>query len=189
MAAYERGVQAIGGTDTYKWEWRVHVGLWAARAALRLEGDFVECGTNYGFMASAIMHHLDWNSLDRTFYLLDKFAGGMHGEYEYASDIAGVRRNFAEWPRARVLEANIPQGLAQATSSMVAFLHIDMNCPEPEIAALTHFWPRLVPGALVLLDDYAYNGYTTQKAAMDKFAREREVAICALPTGQGLILR
>ena len=43
-------------------------------------GDFVECGVNKGFLSSAIMEYLDWNSLDRGFYLLDTFAGlGTHG--------------------------------------------------------------------------------------------------------------
>lgn len=39
--AYARGVRAAAGHD-YDWHWRVHVGLWAARAAARLDGDFVE---------------------------------------------------------------------------------------------------------------------------------------------------
>ena len=64
-----------------------------------------------------------------------------------------------------------------------------MNCAPPEIAAITHFWDRLVPGAFVLLDDYAYYGYGAQKVAMDKFAQERELQICSLPTGQGLLLK
>ena len=72
-AAYARGVQAVGWD--YGWHWRVHTALWAARTAVRLPGDFVECGVNHGFMASAIMRDLDWNSLGRRFYLLDTFAG------------------------------------------------------------------------------------------------------------------
>src|SRR5262249_47604202 len=42
--AYQRGIRAAG--DDYRWHWRVHVGLWAAACAARLEGDFVECGVN-----------------------------------------------------------------------------------------------------------------------------------------------
>ena len=53
-AAYERGLQAAHGVDP-KFAWRVHVALWAARAALHVAGDFVECGVNAGFISSAIM--------------------------------------------------------------------------------------------------------------------------------------
>src|SRR5712692_7720191 len=53
-AAYSRGVKASGGVDP-QIEWRVHVALWAARNAVRVPGDFVECGVNAGFVSSAIM--------------------------------------------------------------------------------------------------------------------------------------
>ena len=72
QAAYARGVQAA--TD-YAWHWRVHVGLWAAESAAQLQGDFVECGVNRGFLSSAIMQYLDWDKLGRSFYLLYTFAG------------------------------------------------------------------------------------------------------------------
>ena len=64
-----------------------------------------------------------------------------------------------------------------------------MNCAEPELAAADHFWERLTPGALVLMDDYAYVGSHAQKTAMDEFARRRGVEVLSLPTGQGLIVR
>jgi len=207
--AYARGVQAIGGTDTYHWHWRIHLGLWAARVGARLDGDFVECGVNRGFLSSAIMEYLDWNSLDRDFYLLDTFAGVDErlasadelaaGALEknaadlasgfYVRGVEGVRANFAQWPRARIVQGTVPDTLAEIGTRQVAYLHLDMNSAAPEVAALSHLWDRLVDGAPVLLDDYAYLGYAAQKQAMDTFARSRGVSVCALPTGQGLIIR
>jgi Macrocin-O-methyltransferase (TylF) len=209
IAAYARGIKAIGGTDLYQFHWRVHMALWAASIASRLDGDFVECGVNKGFVSSAIMDYLDWNSLDRDFYLLDTFAGLDErfvspselesGSLEknakslesgfYVTGADSVRANFAQWPRAVIVEGAIPETLAQATPRKVAYLHLDMNCAPPEIAALTYFWDRLVAGATVLLDDYAYHGYTPQRLAMDEFARSHGVTVCSLPTGQGLIIR
>jgi hypothetical protein len=57
------------------------------------------------------------------------------------------------------------------------------------VAAAEYFWDRLLPGAVVLLDDYAYLGFGSQKKAMDGFAASKRVAICSLPTGQGLLLK
>ena len=71
----------------------------------------------------------------------------------------------------------------------MAFLHIDMNCAPPEVSALRYFWPRLTPGAFVLLDDYAQRGRDVQRLAMDAVASEFGVSICALPTGQGLLMK
>jgi len=209
IKAYARGVQAIGGVDTYQWHWRIHIGLWVANVASRLEGDFVECGVNKGFLSSAIMEYLDWNSLDRDFYLLDTFAGlderfvsGSERKFGalqknaeslrsgfYVRGVDEVRANFAQWPRARIVEGAVPETLEQVTASRVAYLHLDMNCAPPEVAALTHFWDKLVQGAPVLLDDYAYFGFTPQKLAMDDFARAHGVTVCSLPTGQGLLIK
>jgi hypothetical protein len=71
-AAYGRGVEAAGD---YAFHWRVHVALWAAATGAQVPGSFVECGVNRGFLSSAIMRHLDWNSRRETFYLFDTFAG------------------------------------------------------------------------------------------------------------------
>ncbi len=207
VAAYQRGVQAAG--QDYRWHWRVHVGLWAAECAARLPGDFVECGVNYGFLSSAIMQYLDWDTLGKQFYLLDTFqgldvryvsegerAGGIMEKNQkfidmgfYAMNADVVRRNFSEWRNTRIIEGAIPETLDQVESSQVAFLHIDLNCAPPEVAALRHFWNRLVPGAMVLLDDYAFRGYRAQKLAMDELALELRVTIVSLPTGQGLLVK
>jgi hypothetical protein len=71
----------------------------------------------------------------------------------------------------------------------VAFLSIDMNAREPEIAAAEFFWDRLVHGAAMVLDDYGWRKHVAQRIAFDEFARRRNVPLLALPTGQGLILK
>ena len=207
--AYQRGMQATGGIDPYNWQWRVHVALWASANASRLDGDFVECGVNYGFMSSAIMENLDWDRLGKTFYLLDTFSGldprfitaAEHetgtldkneerlGSGFYVDGVEGVRANFAQWQNQRIIVGSVPETLEQVDTTKVAYLALDMNCAPPEIAALRHFWPLLVPGGIVLLDDYAYMGFDEQGVAFDAWAKEMGISILALPTGQGLIIR
>ena len=205
--AYDRGVQASAGVNP-GFHWRVHVALWAARLAARVPGDFVECGVNAGFMSSAIMCHLEWGRLARQFYLVDTFAGppveqfsaaeiergrdGLARDAEqrgaYVKDLERVANNFAEWPNVTIVPGTIPEVLPRVGATQVAFLHIDLNCAMPERAALLHFWPRLPPGAVVLLDDYCYQGHEEQAAAIDSAAREVGASVLALPTGQGLII-
>ena len=209
QAAYARGLEAVGTSQDYEWHWRIHVGLWAATLASKLPGDFIECGVNKGFLSSAVMRHLNWDRLGKTFYLLDTFKGVdpsllsnddlAAGALEknatnlrsgfYVDGIDGVRKNFAEWRRVRIVQGSIPATLSDVHPEQIAYLHIDMNCALPEVAALTHFWDTLVPGAVVLLDDYAYFGFRAQKEAMDRFAGDHGVSICSLPTGQGLLFK
>jgi hypothetical protein len=207
-AAYARGVQASRGVDP-GFEWRVHVALWAARTGLHVAGDFVECGVNAGFVSSAIMTKLEWNTLERRFYLIDTFAGPILTQYSaeevaqrrpivarhaleagaYVTDMDRTRANFAEWPNAIIVQGAVPEILERVEFGAVAFLHIDMNCALPERAALEFFWDRLSPGAVILFDDYAYHEYDCQRDAIDAAARLRGAEVLSLPTGQGVIIR
>jgi len=105
------------------------------------------------------------------------------------TDVAAVKANFSQWKNVHVIEGSIPSTLERVTASEIAFLHLDLNCAPPEVAALERFWTRLAKGAPVLLDDYAYAGYRQQKLAMDALAARLGVAIASLPTGQGLMLK
>jgi Macrocin-O-methyltransferase (TylF) len=207
MDAYARGVKATG--TNYQWYWRVHIGLWAAATAIKLDGDFVECGVNRGFLSSAIMHRLDWDTTGRTFYLLDTFAGidlkylnnneldaGIRERNQndlnsgfYTQNVKGVMDNFSEWHNKKIIVGSIPETLPQITSDKIAFLHLDLNCTEPEVDTIEYLWDRLCCGAVILLDDYAYAGYHPQKVGMDTWAVKRDIAIASLPSGQGLIIK
>jgi hypothetical protein len=208
--AYQRGIKAAGGSD-YSWYWRVYTGLWAAANAGRLEGDFVECGVNYGFMSSAIMQSLNWDSLNKNFYLLDTFNGmdrhyitdeemadGVFekgrklletGFYVSEKDIEIVRNNFSEWKNSKIIQGSIPETLSEVDTQKIAFLHLDMNCSVPEVEALKYFWPFITEGGIILLDDYGYFDFDSLRLEIDKFAKSININILSLPTGQGLIIK
>ena len=204
--AYGRGLKASGGKD-WNNRWRVYTATWVARQCAKIEGDFVECGVNYGFTSSAIMQQLDWDKLGKHFWLIDSFAGidvkqateeekqqGIVERSEfskrsgfYNSSAERCRANFSEWKMAHVIQGWVPDCLDQVTSSKIAFLHIDLNAVTPEIEALKYFRSKLTRGAFVLLDDYGYSGATLQFAGWNQAAKELNLDILALPTGQGLI--
>ncbi len=208
QAAYARGVKASHGVDP-QFEWRVHVALWAATTATRVPGNFVECGVNAGFISSAIMHRLNWRTVDRRFYLIDTFDGPVLGQYSpeevdrgrlkvaedalaagaYVTDPEQVRANYSEWPNIVVVQGAVPEALPALDVGNVAFLHIDLNCAYPERAALEFFWDRLSCGAIVLLDDYAYFGHDCQTHSIDAAAQRLGTEVLSLPTGQGMIIR
>ena len=107
----------------------------------------------------------------------------------YASGSEPVRRNFEEWERVHIIEGGVPDTLQQVEIGQVAFLHLDMNCCAPEIAAFEHFWERIVPGGIILMDDYSYVGCELQKEAIDKVAHGVGHQVLSLPTGQGMIIK
>ncbi len=200
VRAYELG-RATGSFRGRELRWRVHVACWAAAHAAQLEGDFVECGVYRGGLARAIVDYIDFPALDKTFYLFDTFAGipavsispaeralgRRPGEYgECYEDVCQTFRPFSN---VRVIRGTVPAVLEDIPIEQVAYLSLDMNVYQPEIAAAEHFWPRIVPGGVLLLDDYGFRHHIEQKQALDAFAAERGVPILSLPTGQGLLIK
>jgi hypothetical protein len=172
--------------------------LWAAEVAIARDGAFVECGTGRGFMASAICQYLDWHS--RPFYLFDTFrptapdASGIQpltGPVNrfYAADSRTVADNFAEWPGVELVVGTIPETLDQQSIDQVAFIHIDLNHPAAEEAAVRHFWPRLVAGGVMVFDDYGFQGFEAQREAADRLGSELGFSVLTSPTGQGVVIK
>lgn len=210
IKAYRRGLQSCGlnpdGVIPYYMEmyWRLHVALWAAGHAQHLPGAFVECGVNRGFLSSAICSFYNWNEAERDFFLFDTFNGIdeslvvpeeisrgnlPHFRNNYTECYDLVKDNFSEFERIHIVRGSVPSTLATVDIPQVAFLSIDMNNVTPEIAAVNFFWDRLVPGAVVVLDDYGFVGYEVQKREHDRFAREHNISILSLPTGQGMWIK
>lgn len=190
-----------GSFGTWEPEWRTYICCWAASIGVKLQGDFVECGTNRGGYSRAVAHYINLSAQPKRMWLLDTFQGlvdEMVTDKERQNGIAGggykecydeVVRTFSDFTNVEIVRGVIPDTLDKVTAKNVCYLSIDMNCAAPEIAAAEYFWPRLSPGAPIVLDDYGWTKYAEQRKAFDEFAVRHGVPILALPTGQGVILK
>lgn len=194
------------GKRTNSWKnadihWRAYIACWAANRAKQLEGDFVECGVNKGGLALTVINYTDFSSQEKKFYLLDTFCGLSE---KYVSDeekqlgvlekcyddcYEYVKKEFSEFKNIIIIKGIIPEILPLVKTKRVSYLSIDMNCAEPEIKAVEFFWKKLVIGAVIVIDDYGWNGHSVQKREWDKFAVRKGTQILQLPTGQGLIIK
>lgn len=209
--AYRKGMDSghkicreKGSREDIHIEWRVHVLCWAASHASRLAGDFVECGVNTGIYSLAIADYIDLDRTGKHLYLFDTFCGippsqmnererslnrEVENETYYEECYETARANFAEYRNAVLIRGQVPDTLTQVAIDQVCYLSLDMNIVLPEIAAIKYFWPKLVTGAPVILDDYGWLGYAPQKVAMDEFAASVGCTILNMPTGQGLLIK
>jgi hypothetical protein len=199
-AAYEAG-KATGSWTFGDLTWRAYVVCWAAERGAALDGDFVECGVNRGGYALSVIKYVGFEHLAKRFFLLDTYEGlaeryispeerarGVRvGEYEPCYD--AVVRTFSPYSNVTIVRGAVPETLPEVTAEKIAFLSLDMNTRDPEIAAAECFWDRLTSGAAIVLDDYGWRKHYEQKLAFDEFARARGVQVLSLPTGQGLILK
>jgi O-methyltransferase len=210
ISAYKRGENSghlswhPDGRPIYDLRWQVAVTCWAATHGVKLPGHFVECGVNTGWHSLAICEYVNFNALDKDFYLFDTFTGlpedqmsahertvhkNTNARFHPPNCYEIVCKNFAPFPRVKLICGKVPETLTSVAIDRVAYLSLDMNLTYPERAALEFFWPRMSTGAVIILDDYGWAGMHEQKDAHDAFAAAKGTEILTLPTGQGLLVK
>jgi O-methyltransferase len=185
------------------WLWRLHTLTWAATQAARLPGDFVECGTFRGFMSAVVCEYVNFGNLDKTFYLYDSFSGlpdrwstatervttnPVYAEAE-GYNLAAVQQRFAGYRNVKVIQGIVPEILLSDAPERIAYLHIDLNAAAAEIGALDMLFDRIVPGGMIVFDDFGHMRHVEQHRAEIEWMRARGHAILELPTGQGLVVK
>lgn len=212
--AFARAFAAIRGSHQYDQydgpdsiAWRLNTLIWAGRCALRTGGEFVECGTFKGDMASVVLETLGPERISR-FWLFDSFDGlspdystaddypDNPGFLEFANEIYQrdglyeyVCARFAAYDNVRVVKGFLPETLDVAMPVEIGFLHVDLNSPRAEIAVLEKLFERVVPGGVIVFDDYGWKMFHRQKEAEDKFMAICGYDVLELPTGQGLVVK
>ena len=174
--------------------WRLHILCWAARHAQKIEGDFVECGVYEAFSSKVLTRYLKFEKLPKTLWLYDLFdhaseTSGVEMVGHGASLADRVAASFSDYPNVKVIKGFIPHSFAQGAPDRVSWFHLDLNSATAETAALEVLFDRMSPGAILILDDYGWSGYSGQKSAADVFVNARGHSILELPTGQGLLIK
>lgn len=192
-------MQAVNAHATTEVEkailWRMSTVLWGVRNGLRLEGDFVECACYKGTTVRVICDAVDFaNYPDRHYYLYDLFDHDPslphHAMPEHSKQLyAQVKKRFEGFKNVTVTQGKVPEVLAEAAPQKIAFMHLDLNNADAEIGALDVLFERMVPGAVLILDDYGWLGYRAQKLAEDPWFAKYGYRVLEMPTGQGFLIK
>lgn len=179
--------------------WRLHVLCWAAGNALRLDGDFVECGVFRGFCSAVAARYLDFKAVPKRWYLYDTFTGipadQLNTGHEDRADFADpdnlrtVRRRFEGYANVEIVAGRVPEVFATMVPARIAFLHLDLNSAAAELGALEALFDRIVDGGIIVLDDYGQMYHQEQQVGEDAFFAARGLRVLELPTGQGLVIK
>jgi hypothetical protein len=183
--------------------WRLHTLAWAAKSVLQVPGDFVECGVLHGFCSTVICKYLDFQNVQKTYWLYDTFAGLPEETstpqerareqmyYTLNSDewLAGVQARLSSFGNARIVKGVVPFSFEGASPEKIAFLHLDMNSAAAEVMALEKLFDRISPGGIIVLDDFGWVTHREQMVAELAFMTARGHSILELPTGQGMIIK
>lgn len=178
---------------------------------LPMRGSIAECGCWKGLSSYMMCHYArrhDAAFSGEGFHIFDSFQGlseprdedrivdpAVHaGRKTFGGapgDFCGgreeVRQALAGFPGVQLHEGWIPQSLGQAPEMRYKFVHIDLDLYEPIRGAIEYFWPRMLPGGVVIFDDYGCLSWPGAKKAVDDFCGRHGVPLLALSTGQGVI--
>ncbi|BBL76956.1 TylF/MycF family methyltransferase [Methylomagnum ishizawai] len=174
--------------------WRRYVLCCAAYHCVHLEGDFVECGTLSGTGVKTVIDYFGKDHFAKNFWAYDTFDTNPVEDHHFEGQGEGlflrVQQRFAGYDQVNLIPGLLPNSLFGNSPCRIAYLHIDLNKAEYEIAVLETLFDRVVPGGIVILDDYEWSGvYRSQKIKEDVWFAARNYRIIPLPTGQGLILK
>ena len=169
----------------------------------KLPGAFVECGVWRGGSAMvAALRLLELGAADRALYLYDTYEGMSEPTERDVS--FKDQAPLGEWDKIRATRSNIfcANSLADATASVgstgypteqvhfvkgkvedtipatlpeaIAILRLDTDWYESTRHELIHLYPRLVPGGVLIIDDYGH--WRGAREAVDGYFAEHAPA-------------
>lgn len=178
-----------------KWTLREYVKLSNA-----LPGDLAECGCYVGTSAFFIAQASTHGKL----YLFDSFQGLSDPDAIDSSSVANVmpwsagdlstsettlRHNLSRYDSIEVLPGWIPQRFNDVADRQYRLVHIDVDLYKPTRDSLEFFYPRLVKGGFIVMDDYGFKNCPGATRAADELAAACGIGILLLTTGQGVIMK
>lgn len=149
-----------------------------ARMQSSLDGDMAEVGVFQGSSAKLISTVKG----DHTLWAFDTFEGlqdvgdaDTHGGLsffksgQYESSREQVERYLAAFDNVRIMPGYFPESAGEAASCKFSFVHLDVDTHDSTLASFRWFWPRLLPGGIMLTHDSHADGVAR---AIQTFATE-----------------
>jgi len=72
------------------------------------------------------------------------------------------------------IEVSLPKYLKENPGFRASLVYIDVDLERPTYAALKHIWDRLLPGGMILFDEYEYHKFS-ESNGVEKFLKERNL--------------
>jgi hypothetical protein len=210
QAAYDRVADRFTG-DVVDVRWRAWLLTRLARQCTPLGGNLAEFGTYRGACAALVLTFARMRP-GQELFLFDTFEGipaagltdneqrlGFQGRLADTS-AEQVEGFLTRWATAgpgasgpqrpfRLVQGDVMDTVNRSDVGALCFAHVDLNAAKATVVATEYAYDRLVPGGIILFDDYGWRGYEDQRRLLDDFFASRDEQPIALPTGQAFVVR
>ncbi|HEV3410008.1 MAG TPA: TylF/MycF/NovP-related O-methyltransferase [Chthoniobacterales bacterium] len=108
-------------------------------------------------------------------------AGGFRARLE------DVRAALSDFPEITFHPGWLPASLEGLPEARYKFVHIDVDLYEPTLGAVAYFYPRLVPGGLIICDDYGSLQFPGARRAFDEYCSTHNLPLLTISTAQAVL--
>ncbi|PCI42181.1 MAG: hypothetical protein COB46_01325 [Rhodospirillaceae bacterium] len=214
MKLYEETIQFVGGKETdnlsKKMRFEIMMQLLEKTLQNNTEFDVVECGCWNGHSTRTSATLMQQNGFTGKFHVFDSFEGGLSefterdrdeksaGNESQENDVRAYFESSFDAVKERLKEFNfvhfykgwIPDRFDEVADRKFSFVNIDVDMYDPIMDSLKFFYPRLVDGGCIYLDDYNYAGFPGAKRAVDDFMKENKPTFfLRMPFGSAFIIK
>jgi len=164
-----------------------------AAGVRELDGDIAEVGVYAGSSAKMICEAKG----DKRFHVCDTFAGlpeptaedgGVERKGSFACDLPSIQRYLAGYPNLEYHAGVCPDSVrGRLDDTRFCFVHLDVDLYSSTRQCLDYFFPRLVPGGILLSHDYSVLQGVRQ--AFAEFTADRREQVIELPMTQCMLVR
>jgi len=169
-----------------------------ARQCAHLPGAVAECGVYRGGTAFLIAHALA--DAKKPLHLFDTFAGmpaeadadpGIHAAGDLGdTSLERVEALLRPFSSVTCHPGTLPATLASVAGEAFSLVHLDVDLYETTRDCCSFFYPRLVGGGMLVIDDYGFEAHRhTARKAIDEFFADKPEVTLPLRTGQCLVIR
>lgn len=181
---------------------RCYILLTLARQAATLKGVWVECGVYKGGTAMMLAKLIHESSISTTLHLFDTFKGmpetdpavDIHKEGDFSDLIfEEVKDRIVAVCSGGMAVAfhrgYIPDTFNNCNIERISFAHIDVDIFKSVNDCCSFIYPRLVPGGILIFDDYGFPTCPGARRAVDYYFAEKPEVPLVLPSGQALVIK
>lgn len=103
-------------------------------------------------------------------------------------EVAHIAQEDSYMPRLKRMELvkgdvlqTVPRYVAENPGLRISLLNLDLDLYEPTLIALEHLYPLVVPGGVIVLDEYAMPGFPGESAAFEEYFSGRAPRLQKFP--------
>jgi hypothetical protein len=163
-----------------------------AKAHAQRQGDMAEVGVFQGCSAKLICEVKGAVPL----HLFDTFEGlpdaavqdrKVHRRNQYACSLEAVQDYLKEYPNVSFYKGMFPASAQGMPERQFSFAHFDVDLYESTRGCLQYFYPRMIPGGVMISHDYSI--LAGVKKAFEEFLADKPERAIELPSTQCMVIK